>query len=76
MVQPYVRVCASHPTYRLTCPDDARHNLTEATREMVKKSTDDVKNLTSFPAGGQFVSYCACDANEADIVGIAQDVTD
>ncbi|KAL7422203.1 SNAP receptor [Cryptotrichosporon argae] len=28
------------------------HNLTDATREMVKKSTDDVKTLASFPAGG------------------------
>ncbi len=28
-----------------------RHNLTEATRDMVKKSTDDVKNLASFPTG-------------------------
>ena len=36
---------------QLTC----RHNLTEATREMVKKSTDDVKNLASFPAGGPHV---------------------
>jgi YD repeat-containing protein len=61
MVQPYVRVCASHPTPsgRLTYPYNSSHNLTEATREMVKKSTDDVKNLTSFPAGGQFVSYSA-----------------
>ncbi|KAK6902810.1 hypothetical protein I203_108069 [Kwoniella mangroviensis CBS 8507] len=30
------------------------HNLTEATREMVKKSTDDVKKLAAYPAGGEF----------------------
>ncbi|WRT67019.1 uncharacterized protein IL334_003985 [Kwoniella shivajii] len=32
------------------------HNLTEATREMVKKSTEDVKRLASYPAGGEFAS--------------------
>ncbi|ORY32248.1 putative t-SNARE [Naematelia encephala] len=32
------------------------HNLTEATRDMVKKSTDDVKNLASMPSGGQYSS--------------------
>jgi hypothetical protein len=39
-------------------PDD-RHNLTEATREMVKKSTEDVKTLAAFPAGGPHVSCAA-----------------
>ncbi|ORX39771.1 putative t-SNARE [Kockovaella imperatae] len=28
------------------------HNLTESTRDMVKNSTDDVKKLAAFPAGG------------------------
>ncbi|EIW69616.1 hypothetical protein TREMEDRAFT_30655, partial [Tremella mesenterica DSM 1558] len=28
------------------------HNLTEATREMIKKSTEDVKTLAAFPTGG------------------------
>jgi syntaxin 7 len=35
---------------------DGRHNLTEATRDMVKKSTEDVKTLAAFPAGGPHVS--------------------
>ncbi|GFZ46252.1 hypothetical protein JCM24511_04499 [Saitozyma sp. JCM 24511] len=30
------------------------HNLTEATRDMVKTSTSDVKRLASLPAGGQY----------------------
>ncbi|ODO03486.1 syntaxin 7 [Cryptococcus wingfieldii CBS 7118] len=32
------------------------HNLTEATRDMVKKSTGDIKKLASYPAGGEFAS--------------------
>ncbi|WVQ78196.1 hypothetical protein IAT38_000279 [Cryptococcus sp. DSM 104549] len=32
------------------------HNLTEATREMVKKSTTDVKTLAGYPAGGEFAT--------------------
>ncbi|WWD15826.1 hypothetical protein CI109_100250 [Kwoniella shandongensis] len=32
------------------------HNLTEATRDMVKKSTDDVKKLATYPAGGEHAS--------------------
>ncbi|KAK4686612.1 hypothetical protein P7C73_g3507, partial [Tremellales sp. Uapishka_1] len=37
-----------------------RHNLTEATREMVKKSTDDVKSLMSFTSGPANVSmFCS-----------------
>ncbi|TXT14393.1 uncharacterized protein COLE_00586 [Cutaneotrichosporon oleaginosum] len=29
------------------------HNLTESTRDMVKKSTDEIKALTAFPSGGE-----------------------
>lgn len=36
---------------------NVRHNLTEATRDMVKKSTEDVKTLAAFPAGGPHVSF-------------------
>lgn len=32
-----------------------RHNLTDATRDMVKKSTEEVKKLAAFPAGGPHV---------------------
>ncbi|WVN85213.1 uncharacterized protein L203_100358 [Cryptococcus depauperatus CBS 7841] len=45
---------------KLGSPEDGEnlrinlHNLTEATREMVKKSTEDVKKLASCPAGGEF----------------------
>jgi hypothetical protein len=38
----------------------ARHNLTEATRDMVKTSTIDVKRLASLPAGGQYVCDGRC----------------
>lgn len=31
------------------------HNLTDATRDLVKKSTEEVKKLAAFPAGGQHV---------------------
>jgi hypothetical protein len=55
MVQLYGRVCKSPFHYIQPTADENRHNLTEATREMVKKSTDDVKNLASFPAGGPHV---------------------
>jgi hypothetical protein len=34
----------------------SRHNLTEATRDMVKKSTDDVKKLAAYPSGAQHAS--------------------
>ena len=36
-----------------------RHNLTDVTRDMVKNSTDDVKTLAAFPAGGPHVSDLA-----------------
>jgi hypothetical protein len=67
MVQLYGQVCTSHPYCLILIRPSllshskpeaqltSRHNLTEATREMVKKSTDDVKNLASFPAGGPHV---------------------
>ncbi len=29
---------------------DKRHNLTEATRDMVKKSTDDIKKVAAWPS--------------------------
>jgi hypothetical protein len=47
-----------------------RHNLTEATREMVKKSTDDVKNLASFPAGGPHVSLPTMTITKGLTIGI------
>lgn len=51
------QVCASIRAAHLDAHRSrVRHNLTEATRDMVKKSTDDVKTLAAFPAGGPHVS--------------------
>ena len=55
----YGRACAFPTPSSRRETDDAgwidRHKLTEGTREMVKNSTDDVKNLAAFPAGGPHV---------------------
>ena len=69
MVQLYGRVC--RPSFRLlpySTVDENRHNLTEATREMVKKSTDDVKNLASFPAGGPHVHPFLLSRNQYGLI--------
>ncbi|WWC69565.1 uncharacterized protein I206_103508 [Kwoniella pini CBS 10737] len=42
---------ADGPTLRTSL-----HNLTEATREMVKRSTEDLKKITAYPAGGEHSS--------------------
>lgn len=44
-------------TDRVSIAADNRHNLTESTRDMVKKSTDDVKKLASLPTGGPGQSH-------------------
>jgi hypothetical protein len=58
MALPFVRVCAwslHDKEARMGRVAYRRHNLTEATRDMVKKSTEDVKILAAFPTGGPHV---------------------
>lgn len=53
---PHSSLCCTDPIAVIAAEPcifaDTSHNLTESTRDMVKKSTDDVKALAAFPTGG------------------------